>query len=51
MNDSAQNLILGGIVWEVSNKSNINSEQEIFDSFHSIIVSFEGFRFDWLAEL
>jgi hypothetical protein len=51
MTDSAQNLILGGIVWEVSNKSNMNSEQEIFDSFHTTIASFRSLPFDWLVEL
>jgi hypothetical protein len=51
MTDSAQNLILGETVWEVSNKSNINSEQEIFDSFRPIIASFRSFPFDWVFEL
>lgn len=51
MNDSTQNLILGGIIWEVSNRSNISSEQEIFDSFNPTIASFRNLPFDWLAEL
>lgn len=51
MTDSAQNLILGGIAFEASSKSNFDSEQEIFDSFRTIIASFRNLPFDWLAEL
>lgn len=51
MKDLAQNLILDDFIDAIVNKSNFDSENEIFDSFNPIIASFRSLPFDWLVEL